>query len=123
MKRQFITGTLTSILLPLILLGQQPKPAGVGGQDDVDAGGDFRLWDGMISQTRVHLRDLGIAPYDVIPSGQSAITALAVHRNGQVYGGTTGEVANLFVFLCSPRASYCVGSTYYIDGGWLKVIT
>ncbi|MCD6290307.1 MAG: SDR family oxidoreductase [Anaerolineae bacterium] len=33
------------------------------------------------------------------------------------------EVANLFVFLCSPRASYCVGSTYYIDGGWLKVVT
>jgi len=31
------------------------------------------------------------------------------------------EVANLFVFLCSPRASYCVGSTYYIDGGWLRV--
>ncbi len=33
------------------------------------------------------------------------------------------EVANFFVFLCSPKASYCVGSTYYIDGGWLKVIT
>ena len=33
------------------------------------------------------------------------------------------EVANLFVFLCSPRASYCVGSTYYIDGGMLKVTT
>jgi NAD(P)-dependent dehydrogenase (short-subunit alcohol dehydrogenase family) len=33
------------------------------------------------------------------------------------------EIANLFVFLCSPRASYCVGSTFYIDGGWLKVIT
>lgn len=32
------------------------------------------------------------------------------------------EIANLFVFLCSPRASYCVGSTYYIDGGWLKVV-
>jgi NAD(P)-dependent dehydrogenase (short-subunit alcohol dehydrogenase family) len=31
---------------------------------------------------------------------------------------TPEEVANLFVFLCSPRASYCVGSTYYIDGGW-----
>ena len=31
------------------------------------------------------------------------------------------EVANFFVFLCSPRASYCVGSTYYVDGGWLKV--
>ena len=33
------------------------------------------------------------------------------------------EVANFFVFLCSPRASYCVGATYYVDGGWLKVIT
>jgi NAD(P)-dependent dehydrogenase (short-subunit alcohol dehydrogenase family) len=32
------------------------------------------------------------------------------------------EIANLFVFLCSPRASYCVGSTYYIDGGWLRGI-
>ena len=33
------------------------------------------------------------------------------------------EVTNLFVFLSSPRASYCVGSTYYIDGGWLRVTT
>ncbi len=33
------------------------------------------------------------------------------------------EVAQFFVFLCSPRASYSVGSTYYIDGGWLNVIT
>jgi 3-oxoacyl-[acyl-carrier protein] reductase len=33
------------------------------------------------------------------------------------------EIANLFVFLCSPRAAYMVGSTYYIDGGWLNVTT
>jgi NAD(P)-dependent dehydrogenase (short-subunit alcohol dehydrogenase family) len=33
------------------------------------------------------------------------------------------ELANVFVFLCSPKASYCVGSTYYVDGGWLKVVT
>ena len=33
------------------------------------------------------------------------------------------EVANFFVFLCSDRASYAVGSTYYVDGGWLNVIT
>ena len=32
------------------------------------------------------------------------------------------EVANFFVFLCSPKASYMVGSTTYVDGGWLKVI-
>ena len=30
------------------------------------------------------------------------------------------ELAQFFVFLCSPRASYCVGSTYYVDGGWLN---
>jgi NAD(P)-dependent dehydrogenase (short-subunit alcohol dehydrogenase family) len=35
---------------------------------------------------------------------------------------TAEEIANLFVFLCSPKASYCVGSAYFIDGGWLKTI-
>lgn len=35
---------------------------------------------------------------------------------------TPEELANFFVFLCSPLASYCVGSTYYVDGGWLKVV-
>ena len=35
---------------------------------------------------------------------------------------TPEEIANLFVFLCSPKASYSVGSTYFIDGGWLKTI-
>jgi NAD(P)-dependent dehydrogenase (short-subunit alcohol dehydrogenase family) len=33
---------------------------------------------------------------------------------------TPEELAHFFVFLCSDRASYCVGSTYYVDGGWLK---
>jgi len=33
------------------------------------------------------------------------------------------EIANLFVFLCSPRASYMTGSSYYIDGGWLRTTT
>jgi len=32
------------------------------------------------------------------------------------------ELANFFVFMCSPRSSYCVGSSYYVDGGWLKVV-
>lgn len=32
------------------------------------------------------------------------------------------ELADFFVFLCSPRASYCVGSTFYVDGGWLNVV-
>lgn len=36
---------------------------------------------------------------------------------------TPEEIAHFFVFLCSPRASYSVGSSYYVDGGWLNVIT
>ena len=35
---------------------------------------------------------------------------------------TPEELAHFFVFLCSPRASYCVGSGYYVDGGWLKTV-
>ncbi len=35
---------------------------------------------------------------------------------------TPEEVADFFVFLCSPRAAYCVGSTYFIDGGWLAAL-
>lgn len=35
---------------------------------------------------------------------------------------TPEELAKFFVFLCSPCASYCVGSTYYVDGGWLRVV-
>jgi NAD(P)-dependent dehydrogenase (short-subunit alcohol dehydrogenase family) len=35
---------------------------------------------------------------------------------------TPEELANFIVFLCSPMASYCVGSAYYVDGGWLKVL-
>ncbi len=33
---------------------------------------------------------------------------------------TPEELAHFYVFLCSPRSSYCVGSSYYVDGGWLK---
>jgi len=32
------------------------------------------------------------------------------------------EIADFYLFLCSPRSSYCVGSTYYIDGGWLRTV-
>jgi len=36
--------------------------------------------------------------------------------------GTAEELANFFVFLCSDRASYSVGSTYFVDGGMLKTV-
>lgn len=36
--------------------------------------------------------------------------------------GSVEELANFFVFLCSDRASYAVGSTYFVDGGMLRTI-
>ena len=36
--------------------------------------------------------------------------------------GSPEELAAFFVFMCSPKASYCVGSTYSVDGGWPKVV-
>jgi 3-oxoacyl-[acyl-carrier protein] reductase len=35
---------------------------------------------------------------------------------------TPEELAAFYVFLCSEKASYCVGSSYYVDGGWLNTI-
>ena len=32
------------------------------------------------------------------------------------------ELANFFIFLCSDRASYSVGSTYFVDGGMLRTV-
>jgi NAD(P)-dependent dehydrogenase (short-subunit alcohol dehydrogenase family) len=36
--------------------------------------------------------------------------------------GTVEELSNFFVFLCSERASYSVGSTYHVDGGMLRTV-
>lgn len=35
---------------------------------------------------------------------------------------TPQELADFFVFMCSERASYCVGSAFYVDGGWLNAL-
>ena len=32
------------------------------------------------------------------------------------------ELAHFFVFLCSDKSTYCVGSTYFVDGGMLKTM-
>lgn len=36
--------------------------------------------------------------------------------------GTPEELAHFFVFLCSDKATYSIGSTYFVDGGMLKTI-
>ena len=32
------------------------------------------------------------------------------------------ELAHFFVFLCSDKATYSIGSTYFVDGGMLKTV-
>ncbi len=36
--------------------------------------------------------------------------------------GTPEELAHFYAFLCSDKAAYCVGSSYYVDGGWLRTV-
>ncbi len=36
--------------------------------------------------------------------------------------GSAEELAHFFVFLCSDKATYSVGSTYFVDGGMLKTV-
>jgi len=57
-----------------------------------------------VSQVRLDLRELGYPPADVIPSGESAVHALAVAPNGTVYGATSGKRAHLFAL--DPRIGY-----------------
>jgi hypothetical protein len=58
----------------------------------------------VVTQTRIDARDLGHAPIDVIPDGESGITSLTVAPNGDVYGATSGSHAHLFVL--NPQHGY-----------------
>lgn len=58
----------------------------------------------VVPQDRVDARDLGYAPVDVIPDGESGITSLTVAPNGDIYGATSGTRAHLFVL--NPRHGY-----------------
>ena len=58
----------------------------------------------VVTQTRIDARDLGYAPLDVIPDGESGVTSLTVAPNGDLYGATSGSHAHLFVL--NPRHGY-----------------
>ena len=58
----------------------------------------------VVLQTRIDARDLGYAPLDVIPDGESGITSLTVAPNGNLYGATSGKHSHLFVLI--PRHGY-----------------
>jgi len=53
---------------------------------------------------------------------EAHLKAVADEAGGMRRFATPEEVADFFVFLCSDRASYSTGSTYFVDGGWLKTI-
>jgi outer membrane protein assembly factor BamB len=78
--------TRTSITLAIVLLIL--APVGLAAQETT-----------MYSANplRLDLRVLGHPPLDVIPPGESAITSLVVGADGNLYGGTSGKRAHLFV--------------------------
>jgi outer membrane protein assembly factor BamB len=72
---------------------------------EVSSGQRERSYDNVVvTQTRIDARDLGYAPADLIPNGESGVTSLAVAPNGDLYGATSGSRAHLFVL--SPRHGY-----------------
>ena len=50
------------------------------------------------------------------------LQSVADEAGGMKRFATPEELANFFVFLCSDKASYSTGSTYFVDGGWLKTV-
>lgn len=53
---------------------------------------------------------------------QAHLQAVADEAGGMKRFATPEELANFFVFLSSSKASYSTGSTYFVDGGWLKTV-
>lgn len=50
------------------------------------------------------------------------LKSIAVEKTPIQRFASPEELAQFYLFLSSPRASYCVGSVYYVDGGWLNVV-
>jgi len=53
---------------------------------------------------------------------EAHLQGVADEAGGMKRFATPEELANFFVFLCSTKASYSTGSTYFVDGGWLKTV-
>jgi len=53
---------------------------------------------------------------------QAHLQSVADEAGGMKRFATPEELANFFVFLSSDKASYSTGSTYFVDGGWLRTV-
>jgi len=59
----------------------------------------------FVNEGQVEVRELGPAGFSrPIPPGECAISALVLHENGKIYGGTGGKNAHLFFYDPSPDA-------------------
>jgi NAD(P)-dependent dehydrogenase (short-subunit alcohol dehydrogenase family) len=50
------------------------------------------------------------------------LQGVADEAGGMKRFASAEELAHFFVFLCSNKATYSTGSTYYVDGGWLRTV-
>lgn len=53
---------------------------------------------------------------------EAHLQGVADEAGGMKRFATPEELANFFVFMCSDKASYSTGSTYFVDGGWLRTV-
>ncbi|HEY0853663.1 MAG TPA: SDR family oxidoreductase [Devosia sp.] len=53
---------------------------------------------------------------------EAHLQGVADEAGGMKRFASTEELAHFFVFLCSNKASYSTGSTYFVDGGWLRTV-
>ena len=53
---------------------------------------------------------------------EAHLQGVADEAGGMKRFASPEEIANFFVFLCSEKATYSTGSTYFVDGGWLKTV-
>jgi hypothetical protein len=63
----------------------------------------------FVSSGHLEVRALNPKEFmEPIPPGESAVTAVAAHPSGHVYGGTSGKNAHLFFYNPAPDADACV---------------
>jgi len=53
---------------------------------------------------------------------EAHLQGVADEAGGMKRFASPEELAHFFVFLCSNKASYSTGSTYFVDGGWLRTV-
>jgi 3-oxoacyl-[acyl-carrier protein] reductase len=53
---------------------------------------------------------------------EAHLQGVADEAGGMKRFASPEEVAHFFVFLCSNKATYSTGSTYFVDGGWLRTV-